>query len=51
MNLHARILVGTNDHHKAEALLKALGRALDAAAGIDPRIAGEIPSTKELLER
>jgi imidazoleglycerol-phosphate dehydratase len=51
MNLHARILVGTNDHHKAEALLKALGRALDAAARIDPRIAGEIPSTKELLER
>jgi imidazoleglycerol-phosphate dehydratase len=51
INLHARLLYGTNDHHKAEALFKALGRALDAATRIDPRIAGEVPSTKELLER
>jgi len=51
MNLHAPILYGTNDHHKAEALFKALGRALDKAVRIDPRIAGEIPSTKEFLER
>jgi imidazoleglycerol-phosphate dehydratase len=51
MNLHARILYGSNDHHKAEALFKALGRALDAATRIDPRIAGELPSTKEFLER
>jgi imidazoleglycerol-phosphate dehydratase len=51
MNLHARILYGTNDHHKAEALFKALGRALDAATRIDPRIVGDLPSTKGFLER
>ena len=50
MNLHARILYGSNDHHKAEALFKALGKALDKAARIDPRIAGEFPSTKDFLE-
>ena len=49
-NLHARIQYGTNDHHKAEALFKALGRTLDAATRIDERIAGELPSTKGLLE-
>lgn len=50
MNLHAHIAYGRNDHHKAEALFKALGRALDKATLIDERIAGEIPSTKEYLE-
>jgi len=50
LNLHARILYGINDHHKAEALFKALGRALDTATRIDQRISGELPSTKGLLE-
>ena len=50
LNLHARILYGVNDHHKAEALFKALGRALDTATRIDRRISGELPSTKEFLE-
>ena len=50
LNLHARIACGTNDHHKAEALFKALGRALDTATRIDERISGELPSTKEFLE-
>jgi len=50
INLHAKIVYGTNDHHKAEALFKALGRALDSATRIDERILGELPSTKELLE-
>ena len=50
LNLHAQILYGTNDHHKAEALFKALGRALDAATSIDKRKGGELPSTKEMLE-
>ncbi len=50
LNLHAKILYGINDHHKAEALFKALGRALDTATRIDQRISGELPSTKELLE-
>jgi len=49
MNLHARILYGTNDHHKAEATFKALGRALGAATRIDPRISGDLPSTKGQL--
>ena len=50
LNLHARIVYGINDHHKAEALFKALGRALDEATGIDQRLAGEPPSTKGFLE-
>jgi imidazoleglycerol-phosphate dehydratase len=50
MNLHASIVYGANDHHKAEALFKALGRALDAATKVDPRIAGKLPSTKAYLE-
>jgi imidazoleglycerol-phosphate dehydratase len=49
MNLHARVVYGTNDHHKAEATFKALGRALGAATRIDPRISGELPSTKGQL--
>lgn len=48
MNLHARVLYGRDDHHKAEALFKALGRALDAATLLDPRRKG-VPSTKGLL--
>ena len=50
LNLHARVLYGTNDHHKAEALFKALGRALDMATRIDKKLSGELPSTKGLLE-
>jgi len=46
ITLHARILYGSNDHHKAEALFKALGKALDKATMIDPRISGELPTTK-----
>jgi imidazoleglycerol-phosphate dehydratase len=50
LNLHARTIYGRNDHHKAEALFKALGRALDTATRLDPRLAGELPSTKGFLE-
>ena len=49
MNLHARVLYGRDDHHQAEALFKALGRALDAATQLDPRRGGAIPSTKGTL--
>ena len=49
INLHARILYGENDHHKAEALFKALGRALDKATRIDERTKSGLPSTKDLL--
>jgi imidazoleglycerol-phosphate dehydratase len=51
MNIHASIVYGSNDHHKAEALFKALGRALDTATRIDQRISGELPTTKGLLEK
>jgi imidazoleglycerol-phosphate dehydratase len=50
LNLHVRVLRGTDDHHKAEALFKALGRALDSATQIDERISERIPSTKEIIE-
>ncbi len=48
-NLHAQVLYGRDDHHKAEALFKALGRALDAATTIDNRRQTMIPSTKGTL--
>ena len=51
LNLHARVLYGINDHHKAEALFKALGRALDMATRIDERTSGELPSTKARIEK
>lgn len=49
LTLHVRQLSGANDHHIAEAAMKALGRALDAATRPDERIAGEVPSTKGTL--
>ena len=48
-NLHARVLYGRDDHHKAEALFKALARALDEATRIDPR-RKDVPSTKGVIE-
>jgi imidazoleglycerol-phosphate dehydratase len=48
-NVHARVLYGRDDHHKAEALFKALGRALNSATRPEPRLGGAIPSTKESL--
>ncbi|MFH1087196.1 MAG: imidazoleglycerol-phosphate dehydratase HisB [Chloroflexota bacterium] len=50
MNVHVRLLSGADDHHKAEAVFKALGRALDAASRIDERVSARIPSTKEHIE-
>lgn len=50
INLHANILYGTNDHHRAESLFKALGRALDMATAVDERTRGISPSTKGMLE-
>lgn len=48
-NLHARVLYGKDDHHQAEALFKALGRALDEATRLDKRRADSVPSTKGTL--
>ncbi len=50
VNLHARVLAGNNDHHKAEATFKALGRALDVATRYDDRIKGKVPSTKKVID-
>jgi imidazoleglycerol-phosphate dehydratase len=49
LNLHAQVLYGRNDHHKVEAIFKALGRAMDAATRPEPRLAGAVPSTKGVL--
>jgi imidazoleglycerol-phosphate dehydratase len=46
MSLHAKVIQGVNPHHKAEATFKALARALNDALRIDPRRAGDVPSTK-----
>lgn len=48
MNLHARVEYGRDDHHQAEALFKALGRALRAAVAPDQRRSG-VASTKGTL--
>lgn len=48
MNLHIKELAGINNHHKAEAMFKAFGKALDEAVSIEPRIEG-ILSTKGAL--
>ena len=50
INLHARVLTGTNSHHKAEALFKALAKALRYALEPDPRARGRVPSTKGTID-
>ena len=50
MNLHARLLAGRDDHHRAEALFKALARALHQATRLDPTLGGDVPSTKGAIE-
>lgn len=49
LNLHARLLAKGNDHHRVEALFKALARSLDTATRVDERVGSEIPSTKGKL--
>ncbi len=49
-NIHAKIEAGTNDHHKIEALFKALAKSMDAASRIDSRTASQVPSTKGVIE-
>jgi imidazoleglycerol-phosphate dehydratase len=48
-NLHVELIYGEEPHHIAEAIFKALGRAMDAATRIDPRAANLLPSTKGSL--
>jgi len=48
-NLHLELLYGDEPHHIVEALFKAFAKALDIAAQHDPRICGQLPSTKGKL--
>jgi imidazoleglycerol-phosphate dehydratase len=48
MTLHVEVEYGKNSHHIAEAIFKALARALDMACQIDPRVTG-VPSSKGKL--
>jgi len=48
-NLHLELLYGDEPHHIVEALFKAFARAVDTARQHDPRIAGQLPSTKGRL--
>jgi imidazoleglycerol-phosphate dehydratase len=45
-NLHVQLVYGEEPHHVAEAVFKCLARAMDVATQIDPRAAGDLPSTK-----
>lgn len=49
VTLHVTMHYGENLHHIAEAVFKAVGRALAQATRLDPRIAGIVPSTKGAL--
>ena len=49
MTLHVNVPYGTNDHHIAEAVFKAVAQAFRRAKEIDPARSGEIPSTKGTL--
>lgn len=50
INLHTKLIRGSNDHHKAEAIFKALARALDSATQFDERIKNGVPSTKGIID-
>lgn len=49
MTLHIKVLDGKNNHHIAEGIFKAFGRAIDMAISYDERVDGVL-STKGMLE-
>ncbi len=49
VTLHIDNLRGRNAHHQIETIFKAFGRALRMAIAVDPRMAGQMPSTKGTL--
>jgi len=49
MNLHVNVPYGSNSHHIAEAIFKAVAKALRQAIAVDARAAGAVPSTKGTL--
>ena len=48
-NLHLELIYGREPHHVVEALFKAFAKTVDMACQRDPRVAGQIPSTKGAL--
>ncbi|MBQ6705797.1 MAG: imidazoleglycerol-phosphate dehydratase HisB [Opitutales bacterium] len=48
-NLHIKLEYGEEPHHIAEAIFKCFAKALMGACEINPRAAGILPSTKEVL--
>ena len=49
ITLHVENLYGENNHHIVESCFKGLARALRQAIELDPRMAGQVPSTKGVL--
>ena len=49
LTLHIKCEYGANDHHKIEAMFKAMARALRIAVAIDEKFKDQIPSTKGVL--
>lgn len=47
--VHVTMPYGRNDHHKAEAIFKAFGKAMKGAVAIEERALGDVPSTKGIL--
>jgi imidazoleglycerol-phosphate dehydratase len=48
-NLHVQLVYGEEPHHVAEAVFKAMARALDVATQIEPRASDQLPSSKGLI--
>jgi imidazoleglycerol-phosphate dehydratase len=48
-NLHVKVMHGRSSHHKVEAVFKCWARAMKYACSKDPRLKGQLPSTKGLL--
>lgn len=48
-NIHINLRYGKNEHHMAEAIIKAFARALQQAVKLNYRILKQIPSTKKTL--
>jgi len=49
VTMHVDMVRGNNSHHIAESIFKGAARALRAAVSMDPRAAGQVPSTKGVL--
>jgi len=49
ITMHADLLFGDEPHHAGEALFKAFARALDEACATEPRLEGNVPSTKGII--